>query len=336
MPIFSKGALARLGILAGLLVIALIIGWIVMFRMPGSTFKGKLPALNDREAALVDELREIVATLADDIGERNTIEFAQLERAADFLERELDDAGYTSERQRYDVDGQEVSNIIAELPGTRRKDEIIVIGAHYDTVPGCPGANDNATGVAALVALARTFADRRVARTLRFACFVNEEPPYFQTERMGSLVYARSCQERGDNVVAMLSLETMGYYSDKAGSQRYPALVGIPYPSTGNFISFIGNVGSGSLVRKAVGTFRQQNRFPSEGAAIPGFLGAGWSDNWSFAKVGYDALMVTDTAPFRYPHYHRLTDTVDQIDFDRLARVVAGLDDVILQLSRGN
>jgi len=336
MQILSKRGRTRLGFLAGILVVLLTAGWAMMFRMPGTTYKGDLPAPNDQETALVVDLREIVETLAEDIGERNMQEYAELQRAADYLETELDNAGFTSERQTYDVDGMKVSNIVAELPGGRRKDEILVVGAHYDSVLGCPGANDNATGVAGVLALARTYADRRVDRTLRFVFFVNEEPPYFQTEQMGSLVYARLCKERGDNIVGMLSLETMGCYSDLAGSQRYPALVGIPYPSTGNFIAFVGNVGSGGLIRKVVGTFRDAGRFPCEGAAIPGFLGSGWSDNWSFAEVGYDAVMVTDTARYRYADYHRPGDTVDKIDFERLARVVAGLDDVLLELSRGD
>ena len=104
-------------------------------------------------------------------------------------------------------------------------------------------------------------------------------------------------------------------------ASKHPALIGFAYPSTGNFIAFVGNTGSGGLVRRVVGTFRDAGRFPAEGAAVPGFLGAGLSDNWSFAKVGYDSLMVTDTAPFRYQHYHRLTDTVDKIDFDKISRV---------------
>jgi len=337
MPIITKRGATRLGILAGAFVVFAVFGWVLMFRMPGESFEGPLPKPTDRETELVAELRRTVTTLAGDIGERNTMEYRHLVRAAEFIEDALDDAGYTSVRQTFDADGQEVWNLVAELPGTRRRDEIVVLGAHYDSILGSPGANDNATGVAAVLALARAFADRRVERTLRFVLFVNEEPPYFQTDQMGSVVYARSCEERGDDIVAMLALETMGYYSDRDGSQRYPPLVGLPYPSKGNFIAFVGNVGSGGLVRRAIGSFRENERFPSEGAAIPGWLpGAGWSDHWAFWKSGYDAIMVTDTAPYRYPDYHRLTDTPDKVDFERLARVVAGLQDVVLDLSRGD
>jgi hypothetical protein len=106
------------------------------------------------------------------------------------------------------------------------------------------------------------------------------------------------------------------------------------YPATGNFIAFVGNYGSRRLVRQVVGSFRRQAEFPSEGGAVPGFLpGIGWSDHWSFWQEGYPALMVTDTAPFRYPHYHRVTDTPDKLDYDRTARVVSGLEAVVRELA---
>lgn len=181
-----------------------------------------------------------------------------------------------------------------------------------------------------MLALARRFARLTADRTLRFVAFVNEEMPYAFTEKMGSRVYARRCRERGENVVAMFSLETIGYYSDTSGSQKYPAPFGLLYPSTGNFIGFIGNTRSGNLVRQVVATFRQNEKFPSEGAAVPEFVaGVGLSDHSSFWQEGYPAVMVTDTAMFRYPHYHESEDTIDKVDFDRLARVVRGLEKVI-------
>jgi hypothetical protein len=147
---------------------------------------------------------------------------------------------------------------------------------------------------------------------------------------MGSRLYARRCRERGENVAAMLSLETIGYYDDSPGSQQYPPPVGLFYPSEGNFIGVVGNVRSRGLVRRIVGAFRRHERFPCEGGALPAAVpGVGFSDHWSFWKEGYPAVMVTDTAMFRYPHYHSPHDTIDKIDFQRLARVVRGLDKVI-------
>lgn len=186
----------------------------------------------------------------------------------------------------------------------------------------------------ATLALARRFADRQPARTVRFVLFVNEESPYFQTEAMGSLVYARECRQRGDNIVAMFSLETIGYYSDRPGSQQYPWPLSAVYPSTGNFIAFVGNIASDHLVKQVVESFRRHAQFPSEGGALPGVIpGVGWSDHWSFWQAGYPALMVTDTAPFRYAHYHSAEDAPDKLDYESTARVVVGLDTVLDEMA---
>jgi hypothetical protein len=169
---------------------------------------------------------------------------------------------------------------------------------------------------------------------VRFVFFVNEEPPFFMTSDMGSLRYARRCRDRGERIVAMLSLETMGCFSDEEGSQRYPFPFSLLYPSRGNFIAFVGNLASRRLVRLAVGSFRRHASIPSEGAAAPGWItGIGWSDHWSFWKQGYPAVMVTDTALFRYEHYHTSLDTPDRVQYGQLARVVAGLEKVIVDLA---
>jgi len=305
-----------------------------VFGMPGESHRGPLPPLTDEQARLRDDLRRDLEHLAGEIGERNMFRLRRLRLAEAFLEDAMTAAGHAVERQGYDVRGTAVHNLAAEIRGADASDEILVVGAHYDTVHGCPGANDNGTGVVALLALARAFAGAEPRRTLRFVCFVNEEPPYFQGPHMGSRVYARGCRQRGETIVGMLSLETIGYYSDEPGSQRYPFPIGFFYPSRGNFISFVGNRASRDLVRRVVGSFRRQVPFPSEGAALPGFVSAaGWSDHWSFWEAGYPGLMVTDTAPFRYSAYHTPADTVDKIDFERLARVVDGLRVVIADLA---
>jgi len=139
----------------------------------------------------------------------------------------------------------------------------VIVGAHYDAVHGCPAANDNGSGVAGTLELARRFAALKPNRTIRFVFFANEEPPYFQTEQMGSLVYARACRARNENIVAMFSLETIGYFDDTPGSQQYPAPLGMFYPDRGNFIAFVGNLDSADLVRRCVATFRQTTPFPS-------------------------------------------------------------------------
>ncbi|MEK7350766.1 MAG: M28 family peptidase [Nitrospirota bacterium] len=305
-----------------------------MIRMPGQSHQGPLPPLTNEQRTLAQELHSHVQMLAGQIGERNVFHHDRLVMAADYIRATLAGAGYEVRLQPYEVAGKICENIEAEVRGKNRPDDIIVIGAHYDSVQGSPGANDNASGVAATLALARAFAEATPARTLRFVSFANEEPPLFQTEHMGSRVYAMRSRERGENIVLMLSLETIGYYSDEPGSQHLLFPLNLIYPSTGNFIAFVSNVENGSLVRQLVGSFRQQARFPSEGGALWDLIpGVGWSDHWAFWKEGYPAVMVTDTAPFRYPAYHSPADRPELVQYERMARVVSGLQAVIVEMT---
>jgi hypothetical protein len=318
---------------AVLFLYLLFLGW-TMIQMPRKSYRGELPEADASLKQLAAELRKDVAMLAEEIGERNVSKHPQeLDRAAEWIQSEFAATGLPLGRQIYKVESVTCRNLDVEILGKTRPAEIVIVGAHYDSVVGTPGANDNASGVAAMLALMRRFANRPLDRTLRFVAFVNEEPPYFQTEQMGSAVYARRCHEQKEKITAMLSLETIGYYNDASKTQHYPSPFGMLYPSEGNFIGFVGNKESAELVRRAVATFRGAEKFPSEGAALPDFVtGVGFSDNWSFNRQGYPAIMVTDTAMFRYPHYHEAEDTIDKIDFDRSARVVRGLEKVIEEL----
>jgi hypothetical protein len=285
--------------------------------------------------ALVAELHRDVVALCD-IGERSTILPAGLAAGADFIEREFSAAGYRVERHTYRVERDDVdsANLIVEIRGRTRPDEIVVIGAHYDSVTGTVGADDNASGVAALLALARRFAHAKPERTLRFVAFANEEPPHFHTEDMGSWQYARRCHDRGENVEAMVSLETIGYYSDERHSQNHPAAVSVFYPDTGNFIVFASDVSSIPLNARSVRAFRARTKFPAESASLPeAVTGIGWSDHWSFWQFGWPAIMVSDTAVFRNPHYHEASDLPPTLDYARFAQVVEGLIGVVEELS---
>ena len=309
-------------------------GWFSMIRMPGHSHQGPLPPLTDEQRALEQELHSHVQTLAGQIGERNVFRHDRLVMAAEYIGTTLAGAGYEVGRQPYEVGGKICENVEAEVRGSRRPDDILVIGAHYDSVQGSPGANDNASGVAAMLALARAFAKTTPTRTLRFVAFTNEEPPHFQTTHMGSRVYARRSRERGEKIVLMLSLETIGYYSDEPGSQHLLFPLNLIYPSTGNFIAFVSNMENGLLVRQLVGSFRQQTQFPSEGGSLWGLIpGVGWSDHWAFWKEGFPAVMVTDTALFRYPAYHSNADRPEFVQYERMARVVSGLHAVIAEMA---
>ena len=302
--------------------------------MPGRSYRGALPPLDDAERKSVVLARRDVVSLAGDIGERQLERSGTLDRAWQRIKLELDAAGYDAKSLTYSVDGHTVANVEATLPGLSSH-EIVLVGAHYDTAVGAPGADDNASGVAVLLALARAFTRKAERRTIRFVAFVNEEPPHFWSPTMGSLHYAKSCKERGDEIVAMLSLESLGYYRDEPGSQKYPPVVSWFFPDRADFVGFVGNLGSRSLVRDAIGAFRTAARFPSEGAALPSAVtGVGWSDQWSFWQVGYPAIMVTDTAPFRNPNYHQPSDTPETLDYDGIARVVSGLVSVVAKLAR--
>jgi hypothetical protein len=331
-PAFRRflGSVCRIAL--ALLVIIFLV-WAFGIRMPGRNIS-TAAALNDTEKTLRAELVADVKALAGDIGERNLNRYPKLLAAADYIEASVTRSGLTPRRDSYDLRGRACHNIEVEIRGTRP--ETLVVGAHYDSVSGSPGANDNASGVAGLLALARRFAGKPCGQTLRFVAFVNEEPPYFQTEEMGSLVYARRCKERGDKISAMISLETIGYFSDGPRSQKYPAAgLGFFYPSKGNFIGFVGNTRSRALLRSAVSAFKSARKIPCEGAALPAAIpGIGWSDQWSFWECGYPAIMVTDTAPFRYPHYHEPTDTPDKLDYDRFALVVSGMEKTIGDLTK--
>jgi hypothetical protein len=320
----------------------LVLLWWFGMRMPGKNVP-KAGPLSPDEIVLRDELRANVQKLAGQIGERNMQHCAQLNAAADFIEWSFSRAGLRTRRDSYELRGQLCHNIEAEIPGSLQGATasqpshlpIIVIGAHYDSVFGSPGANDNASGVAAMLALARRFASAKPKHTLRFVAFVNEEPPYFLSGEMGSQVYARRCKERGDKISAMISLETIGYFSDAPNSQTYPSPgLGLFYPNAGNFIGFVSNVHSRALLRRVIAVFREHAKIPSEGASLPAFIpGVSWSDQWSFWQHGYPAIMVTDTAPFRYPYYHSSNDTPDKLDYDRFALVVSGMEKVIQELA---
>jgi Zn-dependent M28 family amino/carboxypeptidase len=320
------------------LVLALMPGGGILYMtdMPDKSWSGVLPPPTTEQARLADRLRKHIVVLSEEIGERNLWHDGTLDATANYIEETLQAMGYAVSSQTYTVQGTSVRNLEAVLGGTSLAEEIVLIGAHYDTVRGSPGANDNASGVAALLEIARLLAAKPLARSVRFVAFVNEEAPFFYTWEMGSHRYARRAHERGDNITAMLSLETIGYYSDTEGSQQYPNPVyAWLYPNTGNFISFVGNLASRKLVRQCLGSFRRHSAFPSEGIAAPGrMMGIHWSDHWSFWQEGFAAVMVTDTALFRYPHYHASTDTPDRLDYQRLARVVAGLAQVTADLAQ--
>jgi hypothetical protein len=322
-----QARLISLGLVLALFT-APVLGLLWMTAVPGTSWSGPLPPLDATEADLAKRLRGHVEAIARE--PHNVGHAEALERSARYIEKTLQGFGYRVDSQPFD-EGRarniEVSLVSDDGPGPS-----LVIGAHYDSAFTAPGANDNGSGVAALLEVARMLADlkSRTSFPIRLVFFANEEPPFFKTDRMGSLIYARRLIASGEQVQGMLSLETLGYYSDRPGSQHCPFPLGLLYPDTGNFVAFVSTVGSRGFVRKTVGNFRATARFPSVGGAAPGLVqGIDWSDHWAFEQVGVPALMITDTAPFRYPHYHAREDTPEKLDYARLARVTAAIEKML-------
>jgi hypothetical protein len=284
---------------------------VYVIAMPGSSYSGPLE-FTPEERELAARLRAHVEALA--ASPRN----GALEKPARYIASQL----HRPEMQQFMSGGHSVRNI-------ETGSGPVVVGAHYDTVPGSPGADDNASGVAVLIELSR------MGLPAYFVAFANEEAPYFQSDEMGSYLWASRARFRKDTIKAMVSLEMLGYYRDVPGTQQYPPPLGFFYPDRANFIAFVGDIGARSLVRKSIAAFREGVKFPSEGVAAPAFIpGVTWSDHWSFRSHGFPAIMVTDTAFNRYPHYHLPTDTPEKLDYQRMAKVTMGLAAVIRELAK--
>lgn len=286
--------------------------------------------MSENRSELAERLRTHVDRLAGLIGPRPLAMPRMFHAAAAYVEQELAGAGYDVARQNYSVGGEEVSNFIAELPGGTRRDEIVVVGAHYDTVPGTPGADDNASAVAVLIEVARRMRSMTPERTVRFVSFACEERPYCYTSDMGSRVYARECRVKGEKIVGMLCLEMVGYYSSEPRSQKVPPT--IPrmfhwlFPQRGDFLAAVGNLKSWRLLRQFRRGFTRTVKFPLFSIALPERVQEiRRSDNSSFWDQGYPALMLTDTSFLRNANYHMASDTPDTLDYDRMAEVAVGV-----------
>jgi Zn-dependent M28 family amino/carboxypeptidase len=325
------GAVVAFVLIAGLFGAAY---WYAL-HLPGRSHRGPLPPASPEVRELAAHLRRHVTAIASE--PRNVGHHAALEAAAAYIEATLKATGYAVVAQPYEVHDRTVRNIEATIgpAAPSQASASLIIGAHYDSADDAPGANDNGSGVAALLELGRLLRSFAPARPIRLVFFVNEEPPYFQTPDMGSVRYAEWLVERGESVAAMISLETLGSYSDAPGSQSYPRPFDLFFGDRADFVAFVGMPGSRDLLHRAVGAFRKHAAFPSIGGIAPGFIaGIDWSDHWSFARAGIPAIMITDTAVFRYTHYHQPSDTPDKVDDERLARVTQGLERMIRELAQ--
>lgn len=329
----TRACLAALALM-GVGAVAGALGARAMFELKPAVPK---PAMTEAARAEIAALRERlmahVRTLGGQIGERNVFRPAGLEAAAGYIRHVWSAQGFSVREEPYEVRGERCANLVVEVAGSSRGQELVLVGAHYDSVLGSSGANDNATGVALLLELSRALRSASPARTLRLVAFVNEEPPFFQTEQMGSRRHARQARLRGETIVAMMSLETLGAYSDAPGSQTYPFPLGAFYPSTGNYLGVVGNLRSRALVREIVTHFMAVTDFPVEAAATFSWIpGVDWSDHWAFWKAGYPAVMLTDTALYRYAEYHSAADRPEVVNAREFARAAHGIIETVRRL----
>lgn len=282
------------------------------------------------------KLKAHVKYLSTDVHPRSSSNFSNLEKAGQYVFEELKATGAPVEVQEVKVKGKIYQNFIARFgPSTG---PLLVIGAHYDADGhslrnwkpkgmSTPGADDNASGVAGLLELARLLSKNPQSRSIELVAYTLEEDPHFGTQEMGSFRHARSLKESGREVQLMLSIEMIGYFADKANSQDYPAPgMSTLYGDRGNFIALVGNLSNFGAIRRAKALMRGVSDLPVISCNAPSNLqGIDSSDHLNYWNEGYPALMVTDTAYYRNPHYHRTTDTFDKLDYRRMAHVVQGV-----------
>ena len=282
-------------------------------------------------------LRSVVTMLAREIGVRTYRDLERLEKTVQYVSGEFAAAGLGVSTQSFTYDGRTYRNVIAELKGRRSPEKLLVVGAHYDTVRTTPGADDNASGVAGLLGMARLLAGAPPDKTVRFVAFALEEPPVYRSPNMGSYQYAKSLKEAGAQVEGMICLEMIGYFSDREGSQHYPIpFMSMKFPKTGSFIAMVGSRRSKQFSDRIADSFRRATDLPLVTLnAPPIVVGIDFSDHWSFGKFGYPAFMVTDTAFYRNLNYHAPTDIPDTLDYERMAKVVAGLKAAVEEWGRG-
>lgn len=331
-----KRAARLVGLIAAVLAaVVAAIAWGTLW-VPGTRYDGRLPSLTGEESDLATRLARHVDAIAS--RPHNTSHPDALADARRYIERTLSELGFKPEAQTYVAGGVTVANIWVTMPAAKAHSDapVLVVGAHYDSAGIAPGANDNGTGTAAVLELARLLQSMPPSPIeIRLVLFVNEEPPWFETPLMGSRQYARLLAEEKRSVLGMISLETLGCFFDEEGTQSVPAPLGLAIPTKANFIAFVALPNSRAFMHRVIGSFRSSTQFPTIGGVGPRSIrGLAWSDHAPFDELGYPALMITDTALFRYVHYHKPTDTADKVNFEKLSRITKGIERVVRDLAR--
>jgi len=281
-------------------------------------------------------LYQHVYTLSASIGSRSHQEYSALKKTLDYIAEQMALLDNNFSFQPYRHEKKSFNNLIVEKPGQKLADEIIVIGAHYDSVFDSPGADDNATGIACLIELTRLLQNYPNQRTFRFVAFTLEEAPFFGTNLMGSDVYASSCRAKNEHIVGMIALEMLGFYTEKKHSQKYPvATMKDSHFDRGNFIAIVGNEKSQQLADDMDRHIKKHLLIKTRKIVSPPYIpGVSLSDHASFWKYDYPAIMITDTAFYRNPHYHEVSDTIDTLNFKYFTRFVFSLAFALQELDQ--
>ena len=316
------------------LVIALLmLRPLIKIRRTSST-TGKPPEPHRPE--LTHNLYRHVEVLSREIGSRSLQEYGKMKQAQTYIETFLREAGIFYEIQDYKVNGKSYGNVVVTLPGKKNPPQTIVVGAHYDTIPNTPGADDNASAVSLLLEMCRSLRDYAPDNTIKLVFFTLEEPPVFDTRNMGSYVFAKDAKKRNEDIKLMICLEMIGYYNNREKGQEFPLpLMNLFYPTTPDFVLVIGDIASKSLTVLTGDKIRQASGLQVKTLTVPRFFpGIKLSDHSSFWKNGYRAIMITDTGFYRNPNYHNSKDTIDTLDFDKITALYEGMVKTVKDLSR--
>jgi hypothetical protein len=277
------------------------------------------------QVAQAATLERHVRVLSTDFADRSFEKPARLNGAANYVQAQLEALGLLVERQAFTAEGGSYRNLVVRLgPDTP---DVVVIGAHYDVAGAQPGADDNASGVAGLIELARLLQTAKLTRRVELVAYTNEEPPFFRTPHMGSAIHAKAHKASGKQTRLMLSLECIGYFSDAPGSQTHPVrLLNAVYPTVGNFIALVGFYEDRPVARRVKTAMMTATDLPVHSINAPGFVvGIDFSDHLNYAHEGFVGMMVTDTAIYRNKAYHTPQDTADRLDYVRMGKVVDGV-----------
>jgi Zn-dependent M28 family amino/carboxypeptidase len=321
----------RLLLLAALLFSAFLLYSVMKVKETSSVFIPLAPQIRG------SSLFEHVEQLSVKIGSRSVFEYENLTAAKEYILSRLRGIGYAPELQNFSYQDRIFSNVVLTLPGKTQPEKIVLIGAHYDTVAGTPGADDNASAVAILLEMSRLLKDYSPDTTLRLVFFTLEEPPIFRTEFMGSAIHAQGALNKKENIIAMLSLEMLGYYSDQERGQSFPfPFMSLMYSTTPDFIAVVGNLSSRRLVKQVENSIRKSGGIPVETLTTFSLVpGVDFSDHNSFWKRGYTAVMITDTAFYRNPNYHSPDDRIETLDFHKMSALLEALVQTAKDLTSG-